>query len=106
MLADGCTAAVATLEGGPVADRYRALAFLSRLSDLRQTVIRMNVERVYGEKPHRFAMPQTATGALASFGSVSEAGEYLIAHRMGLVAALEALAETARFSAVRPGAPL
>ena len=87
MMADGCLAAQATLAEGSAAQRGAAARYLARLLELRDTVVAINMDRVYGRERTRVSRPRTASGQLLAFQSVSGAGEFLIAHRMGLIEA-------------------
>ncbi|WP_285673911.1 hypothetical protein [Paralimibaculum aggregatum] len=87
MMADGCRAAQATLAGGSAAQRRAAARYLARLLELRDTVVAINMDRIYGRERTRSSRPKTVSGRLMAFQSVSVTGEFLIAHRMGLIAA-------------------
>ena len=89
VMAQGCTAARATLETGSVRERSAAVGFLDRLAGLRETVIAMNTERFFGKDAGPRAEPASDPGVMRLPYEVSEAGEVLIAHRMGLIAAFD-----------------
>lgn len=84
MLAEACVAAEKSLDSEVYAERVAAEHFLKRVLSLRNTVIEMNMRRVYGGQASPWAGPITPDGTLRSMQRVSNAGEYLIAHRMGL----------------------
>ena len=92
-LAEGCRAARGSLASGEAEERAAAARFLSALSRLRATVIAMNMEMLSGE---RRAAPGGQT-RLRAVRSVSRSGEFLIAHRMGL------LRDFDRWRALAPG---
>ena len=80
-LAGTCAAAEVSLDSGTRKQRKRAALLLSRIALLRETVGLMNAgrwERTAGAD--RAAMPSPVTPS----------GEFLIAHRMGLMAAYDA----------------
>ena len=80
-LADACTAAEVSLDVGTPEQQGRAVLFLSRIALLRETVGLMNAER-WGRG--------TAAGRAAMPSPVTPSGEFLIAHRMGLMIAYQA----------------
>lgn len=88
-LADGCAAAQLSLAGDDPAERAAARRVLDAMVRLRETVIAMNMEMVYGRNPDRFAHPEVEGWKLRSFRSVSRTGEFLIAHRMGVIRAFD-----------------
>ena len=84
-----CGAAEVSLDSGTPKQRARAALLLSRIALLRKTVAMMNAERAA-----RTVMRATGTGAVeaglpAQF-RVTASGEFLIAHRMGLMIAYDA----------------
>lgn len=90
-MADSCEQAIVSLSSGGLTERRTAIVFLSRLLELRDTVIDMNMVRVFGETYTPYTRITYGTsGRTESVRKVSESGEYLIAHRMGLLAAFEA----------------
>jgi hypothetical protein len=90
-LADGCQNAQVALTSKSRPKRAAAAAFLGRMADLRDTIIEINMDRLFGDNWTRFSRPKAKnTARTASLGQVSQTGEYLIAYRMGLIAALNA----------------
>ncbi len=89
LMAEGCVAAQHTLAEGRPADRRAARLYLARLLEFRDTIARINTERLYGKDATAFSRPKTEEGQMRPLGGVSKAGEFLIAHRMGLLAAFE-----------------
>jgi hypothetical protein len=86
-LADACTAAEASLDAGTPKQQGRAALFLSRIALLRQTVKEMNAERDL-----RAVEMGNATGRNPALfvTRITPSGEFLIAHRMGLMIAFDA----------------
>ena len=84
MLAEACVAAEKSLDSDVYGERLAAEYFLKRVLRLRNTVIDINMRRVYGSQTSPWARPITPDGQLEPVRRVSNAGEYLIAHRMGL----------------------
>jgi len=78
LLAGACRGALAELDAGPRDHRIAAARLLLRLTRLQEAVAGMNAER-----SARGAAPVTATG------------EYLIAHRIGVVSALDVWLDSA-----------
>lgn len=89
LLAEGCVAARRSLAEGGRAERAAAARFLDRIVRLRDVVIGINMSRVYGASFGPRSLPRTGNGHFVSLGGVSETGEYLIAHQLGLMQALE-----------------
>ena len=90
-LADGCQNAQVALRSKSIPKRRAAIAFLSSLAELRDTIVEINMDRLFGRNWTRFSRPKDKnTARTESLGQVSHTGEYLIAHRMGLIAALNA----------------
>lgn len=75
-LGDVCAAAQASLEEGSDDQKARAADLLRRIVELRRTIDQMNAER------------SALTAPLLS--RVTPSGEFLIAHRMGLMNAFDA----------------
>ena len=88
-MAEGCRAARRSLAEGDRVERRAAIAFLDRLLEFRDTIISINMDRVYGRDAGPLAQPKLARGRTLSLPEVSQSGEFLIAHRMGLLAAFE-----------------
>jgi hypothetical protein len=86
-LADVCMAAEVSLDIGTPEQQGRADLFLSRIALLRQTVKEMNAERDV-----RAVEIGKATGRNPAFflTRITPSGEFLIAHRMGLMLAFDA----------------
>jgi hypothetical protein len=94
-LADGCLAAQRSLAASAAQERVAAAAFLSRLVDLRDTIVDMNMERVFGKTYNKYTrIPSNKDERTESVPRVSTYGEYLIAHQMGLIAAYNAWLDT------------
>lgn len=104
-LADACTAAEEVLNSGNRKQRNRAALLLSRIVDLRDTVYRINAERTIGVAARRIASLNTsiASGTTPRLSNmtrsvivnpVSPTGEFLIAHRMGVMIAYDALLDS------------
>ncbi|MGF1444797.1 MAG: hypothetical protein ACFBRM_01185 [Pikeienuella sp.] len=87
LMAEGCRAAQDTLAQGSRVERQVAEAYLERLVLLRDTVKQINMDRVYGRGADRFARPLQGAGQMRPLSTVSKSGEFLIAHRMGLIKA-------------------
>jgi len=83
-LASTCGAAEISLETGTRKQRARAALLLSRIALLRETVGLMNAER-----DARAAARSGGSGVI-SLSRVTPSGEFLIAHRMGLMIAYDA----------------
>ena len=94
-LADGCLSAQLSAARGEPAERIAAAAFLSRLAEFRDVIIDMNMTRIFGSA---YSPLDRIKGDLAGAGTptgVSVTGEYLIAHRMGLISAMSKWLDTA-----------
>ena len=89
MLAEACVAAEKSLDSKIYSERLAAEYFLKKVLRLRNTLIDMNMRRVYGNQTSPFARPVTPDGQLQPIRRVSNAGEYLIAHRMGVFTAYQ-----------------
>lgn len=95
LLADSCEQAQVDLNHGSYGERRAALVYLSRLLDLRDTVIDMNMSRLFGDDYTPFTRLKHGVGSKTeAVPKVSSAGEYLIAHRMGLLDAYRAWLDT------------
>ena len=89
-MSDSCAEALRRLIGAGVADhevRGADRVYLERLSELRRVVIAMNVARFTEQRIDRGRIKRTVTGS----------GEYLIAKRIGVMAAYKDWAEAADF---------
>jgi hypothetical protein len=96
-LAEACRAAGRTLEAGSARQKVAAAAFLDRLGELYSVVIAMNASHDGGPAAGPDALSDN--GAAGGPGQVSDTGEFLIAHRLGLIAALDDWVDSgARFS--------
>ena len=95
LLADGCISAQKSLVSGDTAERQTAAAFLLRLQGFRDVVTDMNMQRVFGQNytPYTRISYESLTRS-ESVPRVSATGEFLIAHRMGLIAAYNAWLDT------------
>jgi hypothetical protein len=100
-LADACVAAEFSLDNGTRLQKQRSVLLLSRIMILRETVGQMNAERTISASAHIAATLSTnvASGNTASIATpirfsmvnpVSPAGEFLIAHRLGVMLAYDA----------------
>jgi hypothetical protein len=88
-LADACGAALISLENGTPIQRGHAELLLSRIVLLRKTVEQMNAERAAQERVVRASVRPRVTAT----------GEFLIAHRMGVLIIFDAWLDTgAKFS--------
>lgn len=104
-LADGCASAQASLSHGSFRERQAAMGFLLRLVTLRDTVIDMNMERVFGKSFTPFTrIAYEADGRSRAVRRVSAMGEYLIAHNMGLLDAMQAWRERSDYALAVPEA--
>ena len=94
-LADSCQPAVAALSGGLPEERAVAAQYLGRLLELRDTVIDMNMARAFGESyGPRTRLKGAKDWQTEPLPSVSSTGEYLIAHRLGVIRAYRNWLET------------
>lgn len=105
VLADSCGEALrdvyVRLDTTPYAQK-RARHFLTQLGVMKELIITMNMERTFGADygPRSFPSKHSIEGfvAHASHGRpISKTGEYLIAHRIGVVAAYRAWASATGF---------
>lgn len=95
LLADACTAAKTSLQSTSEAERKTARDFLEKVVLLRDTIVDMNMRRVYGDTQNPWAKPLKANrdgslGRSVQMARVGKWGEFLIAHRMGLFSAYDA----------------
>ncbi len=84
-LAGTCAAAQVSLATGTGKQRARAALLLSRIAQLRKTIGQMNADRWA-----RAAASGTGATGAAMPSPVTPSGEFLIAHRMGLMIAYDA----------------
>ena len=94
LLADACTAAELSLNSTNEHERWAAEWFLGKVVELRDTIVDMNMRRVYGDTKNPWAKPKGADGKdqitrTIQIARVGKWGEYLIAHRMGLFSAYD-----------------
>lgn len=92
LLADSCDLALSVLDGRKAAgpdEHANAADYLNRLSNLRSTVIEINMLRLYGVNAGPRSQPRTVAKRAGAIKQVSTTGEYLIARRMGVLQALE-----------------
>lgn len=94
LLADACSAAERSLESPNAHERSAAELFLQKVVDLRDTLVDLNMRRVYGDAATPMAQPKSADGTsrrgrAIEISHVGKWGEYLIAHRMGLISAYD-----------------
>ncbi|MEM7179030.1 MAG: hypothetical protein AAGD47_08525 [Pseudomonadota bacterium] len=95
LLADACTAAEVSLQSKNETERGAAREFLEKVVLLRDTIVDMNMRRVYGDTQNPWAKPLMAhrdgsLGRSVQMARVGKWGEFLIAHRMGLFSAYDA----------------
>lgn len=93
LLAEACSAARISLDGTST-ERMAAADFLSRLVALNTEITAINVARVFGPEAEPASKPMRRGGLLRPIGNVSATGEFLIAHRMGLLSAFDRWRET------------
>jgi len=98
-LAESCRAAILSLSGSRTGERAAAETFLARLGGLHNVIVSLTVERRFeSHSPQNDTSAASRTNYVA-FPRVSSAGEFLIAHRMGVISALEEWIDTgAQFS--------
>lgn len=84
-LADACAAAAQTLADGTPEQRGRSALLLARIALLRRTVAAMNAER---------ATASAGRYEAGQYVPVSPSGEFLIAHRLGVLVAFDAWLDT------------
>jgi hypothetical protein len=91
-LADACIAAEVSLDTGTPEQRGMAAMFLSRIALLRETIGQMNAERDMRAIARANAARANANGrsGVILLSRVTPSGEFLIAHRMGLMIAFDA----------------
>ncbi|MEM0989714.1 MAG: hypothetical protein AAGK00_12600 [Pseudomonadota bacterium] len=95
ILADSCEAALASLSSENQVERIRASIFLARLRQFRDTIISMNMQRVFGAEYGPTTRIKTRQlRQIQALSQISAAGEYLIAHSMGLLEARDAWLDT------------
>lgn len=95
ILADSCLPALKSLGSPHAGERAAAEDYLLRLWRFRDTVIDMNMERVFGKTYTRWTRMKSFRDRQQSrVPRVSETGEYLIAYRMGLLRAYRAWLDT------------
>jgi hypothetical protein len=86
MLSDSCVVAMRSLRGYSEEERVAAAVYLTRIAELHQVVAEMNARR-------GTAGPAPGIGAEVP-GQVTPTGEFLIAHRIGVIRAFEAWLDT------------
>lgn len=86
-LATACIAAERSMESGTPEQRIRAELFLSRIALLRQTIDRMNADR---DARAMALLDEGSPYTAVMLYRVTPSGEFLIAHRMGLMIAFDA----------------
>ena len=82
-LADACAAAEPLLESGTPDQRRRSALLLWRINELHRTVAGMNAARAARQSGSPY-------DRFASYVPVSPSGEFLIAHRLGVLRAFDA----------------
>lgn len=94
-LADGCSAARTSLSSNNWDERRAATVFLMRLQTLQDLVIDMNMKRVFGaEYSPASRISYESDTQTEAVRKVSDVGEYLIAHRLGLLRVYKAWLDT------------
>jgi len=88
-LASACAAAEISLDTGTPEQQARAALLLSRIALLSDTIGRMNAERGARAAARLNGVGAGETGA-ATISRVTLSGEFLIAHRMGIMIAFDA----------------
>ena len=83
VLADSCRAALEALERAP-GDYAEARAYLVRLTELKGAVVELQLRGYRAARPTSQRLERYSR----SIASISEAGEYLIARRIGVIEAL------------------
>ena len=97
MLADSCAMALRSIVVSLHTDPYsakRAHIYLERLHTLKETVIALNLSRIFGANPAPRSKPLGSalsdTGPMAKrSATISRTGEYLIAREIGVLAAYQ-----------------
>lgn len=105
ILADSCAAALRSVVVSIHTDPYsakRAHIYLERLHTLKETVIVINLSRIFGEDAAPRAKPLGSalsdTGPLAKrAATITRTGEYLIARELGVLAAYQDWARVSDF---------
>ncbi|MBY8975312.1 hypothetical protein KHP62_05815 [Rhodobacteraceae bacterium NNCM2] len=93
LLAEACSAAEKSLDSRREAERLAAMDFLEKVVALRDTLVDMNMRRVYGDTENPWAKPvfnDYHGGRTIEISRVGKWGEFLIAHRMGVFSAYDA----------------
>jgi hypothetical protein len=85
ILSDSCAVAIRSLRGAPQDERTAAAFYLTRVAQLHRVIQEMNAQRG--------ALDPTP-GATQGPGPVTPTGEFLIAHRLGVMRAFEAWLDT------------
>jgi hypothetical protein len=93
-LAGTCGAAEISLDTGTRKQRARSVLLLSRIALLRETVGRMNAERAARAVARAQAVDASGAAGPPTMSPVTPTGEFLIAHRMGLMIAFDAWLDT------------
>ena len=100
-LADICAAAQVSLEGGTQEQQARAALLLSRIVLLRDTIDQMNdgrdaraAARLRAPNVNGAEMNGATVNRVTMVSRVTPSGEFLIAHRMGLMIAFDAWLDT------------
>jgi len=86
MLSESCVVAIQSLRRASHDERIAAAIYLTRVAQLHRVIAEMNTQRGPAE-------PAPAGGA-ESPGQVTPTGEFLIAHRIGVMRAFEAWLDT------------
>jgi hypothetical protein len=86
MLSESCVVAMRSLRGTSQEERVAAAVYLTRISELHRAIAEMNARR--------YAAVPAYNGGAQGAGRVTPAGEFLIAHRIGVIRAFEAWLDT------------
>jgi len=92
LLAESCSAAEQLMRDGTPVQRGASALLLSKIGELHETVSAMNVERARAARLASVGYSGDIASAIDL--PVSPAGEFLIAHRMGVMVAIDAWLDT------------
>ncbi len=87
LMAEACQATLTSLYRPEPQLHAATRSFLNRLVELNEVIRAMNATRVFGSENRM--IPATGNSRLAKLPKASNAGEFLIAHRLGLMAAMD-----------------
>lgn len=92
-LADSCPAALAAANGSDPGQREAAKRLLAGIAELHRIIVAMTVDRSLAARLPGNDFASGPGGSLVTLPRVTETGEFLIAHRIGVVSALDAWTE-------------